>query len=57
VRPAGFVAGAGLCPAGGASPTLGDEIVQKVERHVAESHPELVGKMSRDDVLGMAEEE
>jgi predicted small metal-binding protein len=34
-----------------------DELVQKVERHVGESHPELVGKMSRDDVLGMAEEE
>ena len=34
-----------------------DELVQKVERHVDESHPELVGKMSRDDVLGMAEEE
>ena len=33
-----------------------DELVEKVERHVAESHPELVGKMSRDDVLGMAEE-
>ena len=29
-----------------------DELVQKVERHVGESHPELVGKMSRDDVLG-----
>ena len=34
-----------------------DELVQKVERHVGESHPELVGKMSRGDVLGMAEEE
>jgi predicted small metal-binding protein len=33
-----------------------DELVQKVERHVGESHPELVGKMSREDVLGMAEE-
>jgi predicted small metal-binding protein len=32
-----------------------DELVQKVERHVGESHPELVGKMSREDVLGMAE--
>ena len=34
-----------------------DELVQKVERHVGEAHPELVGKMSRRDVLGMAEEE
>jgi predicted small metal-binding protein len=33
-----------------------DELVQKVERHVGESHPELVGKLSRDDVLAMAEE-
>ena len=33
-----------------------DELVQKVERHVGESHPELVGKMTRDDVLAMAEE-
>ena len=33
-----------------------DGLVQKVERHVGESHPELVGKMSREDILGMAEE-
>ena len=33
-----------------------DELVRKVEAHVGESHPELVGKMSRDDILGMAEE-
>ena len=33
-----------------------DELVRKVERHVGESHPELVGKMSREAVLGMAEE-
>lgn len=33
-----------------------DELVAKVERHVGEAHPELVGKMSRDDVLAMAEE-
>ncbi len=33
-----------------------DELVQKVEHHVEKSHPELVGKMSREDVLGMAEE-
>lgn len=33
-----------------------DELVQKVERHVGDAHPELVGKMSREDVLAMAEE-
>ena len=33
-----------------------NELVQKVERHVAQAHPELVGKLSREDVLGMAEE-
>jgi predicted small metal-binding protein len=34
-----------------------DELVSKAEAHVNESHPELVGKLSRDDLLGMAEEE
>jgi hypothetical protein len=33
-----------------------DELVQKVERHVGEAHPELVGKMSREDILAMAED-
>jgi len=33
-----------------------DELVDKVQRHVGEAHPELVGKMSREDVLAMAEE-
>ena len=33
-----------------------DELVQKVEAHVNQAHPELVGKMSRDDILAMAEE-
>ena len=33
-----------------------DELVQKVERHVGDAHPDLVGKMSRDDILAMAEE-
>lgn len=33
-----------------------DELVAKVQRHVGEAHPELVGKMSREDVLAMAEE-
>ena len=33
-----------------------DELVQKVESHVNQAHPEMVGKMSRDDILAMAEE-
>ena len=33
-----------------------DELVSKVEAHVSQAHPELVGKLSRDDILGMAEE-
>jgi predicted small metal-binding protein len=33
-----------------------DELVQKVGSHVESDHPELVGKMSREDVLAMAEE-
>ena len=31
-----------------------DELVAKVEAHVAGNHPELVGKLTRDDVMGMA---
>ena len=34
-----------------------DELVSKAETHVNENHPELVGKLSRNDFLGMAEEE
>ena len=33
-----------------------DELVEKVGQHVEQAHPELVGKLSREDVLGMAEE-
>ncbi len=33
-----------------------DELIRKVERHVGEAHPELAGKMSRDDILAMCEE-
>ena len=33
-----------------------DELVQKVSSHVRQAHPELVGKMGRDDILAMAEE-
>lgn len=34
-----------------------DDLVAQVETHVQRDHPELVGKLSRDDILGMAEEE
>ena len=33
------------------------EVVSKVEAHVQRSHPEMVGKLSREDILEMAEEE
>jgi predicted small metal-binding protein len=33
-----------------------DELVRNVEAHVAQHHPELAGKLSREDMLGMAEE-
>jgi len=33
-----------------------DELVATVEQHVGEAHPELVGKLSREDILAMAEE-
>jgi len=33
------------------------ELVAQVEAHVERNHPEMVGKLSRDDILGMAEEE
>jgi hypothetical protein len=31
-----------------------DELVAKVEGHVAESHPEMVGKLGREQILEMA---
>lgn len=34
-----------------------DELVAHVEEHVRQDHPDLVGKLSREDVLAMAEEE
>lgn len=33
-----------------------DELVGNVETHVAENHPDMVGKMSREQILEMAEE-
>jgi hypothetical protein len=31
-----------------------DELTANVDRHVAEAHPDLVGKLSRDDILAAA---
>ena len=33
-----------------------DSLVLQIEQHVAETHPELKGKMTRDDILAMAEQ-
>ena len=33
-----------------------DELVGNVEAHVSENHPDMVGKMSREQILEMAEE-
>lgn len=33
-----------------------DELVEDLDRHVEEVHPDLVGTISEDDVLAMAEE-
>ena len=33
-----------------------DELVTAVEQHVQDSHPEMAGKMTRDQILGMAHE-
>ena len=32
-----------------------DELVRKVEGHIGQRHPDLVGKLTREDILGMAE--
>jgi len=34
-----------------------DELVSRVQAHVEADHPDLVGQLTRDDVLAMAEEE
>lgn len=31
-----------------------DELVANVEGHIRDKHPEMVGTMSRDQILGMA---
>ena len=33
------------------------ELISAVEAHINRDHPELVGKLSREDILGMAEED
>jgi predicted small metal-binding protein len=33
-----------------------DQLVSAVEAHVQEKHPDMVGTMSRDQILGMAQE-
>jgi len=33
-----------------------DELVRDAEQHIQRDHPDLVGTMSRDDLLGMAQE-
>lgn len=34
-----------------------DELVAKVEQHVNDHHPELVGKLTREQIVAMAEQE
>jgi hypothetical protein len=34
-----------------------EDLLEGVERHVADAHPDLVGKLSRDDILANAKEE
>lgn len=34
-----------------------DELLADVERHVADAHPDLVGKLSRADILAIAKDE
>ena len=33
-----------------------DELITNAEAHVNRDHPDLVGKITREDLLGMAEE-
>ncbi len=43
------------CPCGkDVSGETDDELVQNVEGHIKEDHPDLVGKYSREDILSMA---
>ena len=33
-----------------------EELVSRAQDHVNQNHPELVGKLSRDDIVAMSEE-
>jgi hypothetical protein len=33
-----------------------DELVSNVEQHIQDRHPDMVGSMSREQILGMAQE-
>lgn len=33
-----------------------DELIARAEEHMRSDHPEMIGKVSRDDLLSMAEE-
>jgi predicted small metal-binding protein len=33
-----------------------DSLVRQVEQHVSDTHPDLKGKMTRDDIMAMAEQ-
>jgi predicted small metal-binding protein len=34
-----------------------DQLVANAQRHIGDTHPDLVGQVSRDDLLAMSEEE
>jgi hypothetical protein len=34
-----------------------DELAAQVGRHIGDAHPDLVGKLSRDEILAMAKDE
>jgi predicted small metal-binding protein len=34
-----------------------DELVANVEQHMQEKHPDMVGTMSREEILGMAQDD
>ena len=34
-----------------------DELVANAEKHLADKHPDLVGQLSREDILAKAQEE
>jgi predicted small metal-binding protein len=33
-----------------------DEVIEQIEAHMGQDHPDLVGKVSRSDILGWIEE-